>query len=125
MNQAELILFSVKVWGWIGMAIALPFLTFGIDQVDEDARGAYVFRLLLIPGILVIWPLVLWRWYKLMAGTDAWSPRYRPRRKAHQWIAVTMAVAIVVVMVVGLSIRQTWPSNIEPVRLSPPAEISE
>jgi hypothetical protein len=125
MNQAELILFIVKLWGAVGALVAIPFLTFGIDRLDEDARGAYVFRPLLVPGILLIWPLVLWRWYILADGKDEWSHRYRPRRKSHQYIALIMPIAIVLIIVAGLSVRQTWPGDIAPVRLAPPAEATE
>ncbi len=118
MNQAELILLIVKIWGGLGMLVAIPFLAFGMDRLDEDARGAYVFRPLLVPGIILIWPLVLWRWYILADGKDEWSHRYRPRRASHKWFAWLMPVAIVVIIVAGLSVRQSWPTDIAPVQLS-------
>ncbi|MEL6571232.1 MAG: hypothetical protein AAFQ64_06225 [Pseudomonadota bacterium] len=118
MDQAELILLMVKVWGAIGALVALAFLTFGIDRLDEDARHAYVFRPLLVPGVLLIWPLVLWRWYILADGKDEWSHRYRPRRATHRWYAFIMPIAIVAIIVIGLSVRQTWPTDIAPVHLS-------
>jgi hypothetical protein len=120
MNQAELILFLVKAWGVTGALVAVPFLTFGIDQLDEDARGAYVFRPLLIPGILVIWPFILWRWYVLAAGKEEWARRYKPRRASHQWFGFVMPIVILTIIIVGLSIRQTWPTDIAPVQLSTP-----
>lgn len=122
MNQAEVILFVVKAWGMIGAVVALGFLTFGMDQVDEDARGAYVFRPLIVPGILLIWPLVVWRWIVLARGRDHWPKRYQTKRRNHQWVALTMPVAIVVILAAGWSVRQTWPDDIAPVRLSPPVE---
>ncbi len=118
MDQAELILLMVKVWGAIGALVALAFLTLGIDRLDEDARHAYVFRPLLVPGVLLIWPLVLWRWYILADGKDEWSHRYRPRRATHRWYAFIMPIAIVAIIVIGLSVRQTWPTDIAPVQLS-------
>ena len=118
MNQAELILFIVKAWGAIGALVAIPFLTFGIDRLDEDARGAYVFRPLLVPGILLIWPLILWRWYCLASGRDKWSRRYRPPRATHKWFAFLMPVAILLIIIAGLSVRQTWPVDIAPVQLT-------
>ncbi|MEL6640939.1 MAG: hypothetical protein AAFP98_06445 [Pseudomonadota bacterium] len=118
MNQAELILLAVKIWGGIGALVALPFLTFGMDRLDEDAREAYVFRPLLVPGILLIWPMVLWRWYILADGKDEWSHRYRPRRSTHKWYALVMPIAIVAIIVTGLSLRQAWPADIAPVQLS-------
>ncbi len=122
MNQAELILFIVKIWGGIGALVAIPFLTFGIDRLDEDARGAYVFRPLLVPGILLIWPLILWRWNILVNGKDEWSHRYRPPRRSHQVFALIMPVAIVLIIAAGLSMRQSWPADIAPIQLSEPAE---
>jgi len=122
MNQAELILFAVKIWGGIGALVAAAFLTFGIDQLDEDAQGAYVFRPLLVPGVLLIWPLVLWRWWVLADGRDEWSHRYRPKRQSHQWFALIMPFAIVAIIATGLSLRQTWPADIAPERLVAPQE---
>jgi hypothetical protein len=125
MNAAEAILFAAKAWGVIGALVAIPFLTFGIDRIDEDARGAYVFRPLLIPAVLLIWPVILWRWYVLVDGREDWSHRYRPRRASHQWIALIMPVAIIVVIGAGLSVRQTWPDDIAPVQLSAPEAVTQ
>ncbi|MFP5076172.1 hypothetical protein ACLE20_02590 [Rhizobium sp. YIM 134829] len=54
------------LWAIPGVLVALAFLSFGIDQVDHAAAGAYMFRPLLLPGILLLWPLVLWRWIFLL-----------------------------------------------------------
>ncbi|MTH96164.1 hypothetical protein [Roseibium sp. RKSG952] len=48
-----------------GLVVAAFFLGVGIDRVDPSARGAFVFRPLLIPGICLLWPLVLIRWFVL------------------------------------------------------------
>lgn len=125
MNTAEFLLMVVKLWGAIGALVALAFLTFGIDRLDEDADGAYVFRPLLVPGILLIWPLVLWRWYVLASDKDVWARRYKPRRHNHRWFAYTMPVAIVVIIAAGWSVRQTWPGDIAPEQLAAPAEVSQ
>lgn len=122
MNQAELILLIIKIWGGIGGAVALAFLTFGMDQIDEDAQGAYVFRPLIVPGILLIWPMVLWRWAILAKGKDYWPKRYATKRRNHQWFGLAMPVAIVVILIAGWSVRQTWPTDIAPVQLSAPQE---
>ena len=52
----------------LGAAVALAFLTFGIERVDPAARGAYAFRPLLLPGLVLLWPLVLWRRRRLERG---------------------------------------------------------
>lgn len=125
MNQAELILMLVKLWLGAGALVAIVFLTFGMDQIDEDARGAYVFRPLLVPAVLLIWPLVLWRWRVLATGNDKWPKRYKPRRAAHHWVGMILPVAIVGIILAGLSVRQTWPADVAPVRLSAPSEVSQ
>ena len=52
----------------LAAAVALAFLTFGSERVDPAARGAYAFRPLLLPGLVLLWPLVLWRWRRLERG---------------------------------------------------------
>ena len=49
----------------IGFAVALAFVLFGIDRVDAAAHGAYAVRPLLMPGLLILWPIVLLRWVVL------------------------------------------------------------
>ncbi len=59
---AEIIVMIVTVYGAVGMVVAVAFLLFGIDRIDDSASGVYAFRPLLIPGVVLIWPLVLLRW---------------------------------------------------------------
>ncbi|MEM8802050.1 MAG: hypothetical protein AAGF55_05915 [Pseudomonadota bacterium] len=120
MNTAEFLLMLVRWWGAIGAVVAFVFLTFGVDRLDEDARGAYVFRPLIIPGILLLWPLVLWRWYVLATGRDVWAKRHKPRRHTHRLFAYAMPVVIVAIVVVSLSARQQWPDHIAPQQLAAP-----
>lgn len=118
MDIAEAIVMAVQIWGIIGALVAAVFLTIGIDRVDEDARGAYVFRPLLIPGVLLIWPLVLWRWWQIESEAAGWAGRYKPVRRAHGAAAVLMSLGIVVIVIAGLSVRQDWPADAVPVQLS-------
>jgi uncharacterized membrane protein len=55
------------VTGWlaIGGLVGVAFLFVGIDRVDDAARGAYAFRPLLLPGLVLLWPFVVLRWYLL------------------------------------------------------------
>jgi hypothetical protein len=46
----------------VGAFVAAGFLIFGLDRLDEDARGSYAFRPLLVPGLILLWPLVAVRW---------------------------------------------------------------
>jgi hypothetical protein len=60
--MAELIVHAATVYGAIGGVVAALFLLFGIDRIDPAARGAYAFRPMIAPGIVLLWPIVLIRW---------------------------------------------------------------
>ncbi|MCG8650421.1 MAG: hypothetical protein MI861_11350 [Pirellulales bacterium] len=68
MATAELIVDIVKVYLWAGGAVALAFLSFGIDRVDASAKEAIAFRPLLVPGVVLLWPLVLALWRRRRRG---------------------------------------------------------
>lgn len=104
----------------IGAGFALIFLTIGMDRIDEDARGAYVFRPLLIPAVLLIWPLVAWRWFREETGSARWQGRHSPPRAAHGVAALVMGVVVVVTLATGFTIRQTWPADTAPILLVAP-----
>ena len=125
MIVAEIIFMAVKIWMYIGAAVAAVFLTFGIDRIDEDARGAYVFRPILIPAFLLIWPIILWRWFVLETGRDQWPKRHKPPREAHFWIAIIFAVSIPVIMLTGFAVRQERPADFKPERISTQQEQSQ
>ena len=56
---------AATAYGVAGAAVAAAFLFVGIDRVDPAARGAYAFRPLLVPGLILLWPAVAWRWWAL------------------------------------------------------------
>ena len=62
---AESFLAWVEVYALIGVAVAAAFLIIGVGRISPEARGAYLFRLLVLPGVVGLWPLVLWRWIVL------------------------------------------------------------
>ena len=118
MNIATGILEGLMLWGMIGGIVALVFLTIGVDRIDEDARGAYVFRVLVAPGVILLWPLVLWRWWMLETRRDQWALRHAPPRQSHAKVWIVLAVLIPVIFVTALSLRQVWPDHIAPERLT-------
>ncbi|WP_299742300.1 hypothetical protein [uncultured Tateyamaria sp.] len=118
MDVAQALVMAMQTWGMIGALVAAVFLTVGIDRIDEDARGAYVFRPLLIPGVLLIWPIVLWRWWQIETERAAWANRYRPVRASYGLAIIAMSIGILVIVIAGLSVRQTWPADIAPVQLT-------
>ena len=62
---AEFIVALATAYAGLGMAVAVAFLLLGLERVDPAARGAYAFRPLLLPGLVLLWPLVAWRWRAL------------------------------------------------------------
>ena len=54
-------------YGIVGACVALAFLTIGCERLMPAARRAYAFRPLLVPGLVLLWPIVIWRW-RVLAG---------------------------------------------------------
>ena len=48
-----------------GLVFAVIFLIKGIEKTDEGAHGGtWGFKLIIIPGILALWPVLLKKWIK-------------------------------------------------------------
>jgi len=56
---------GLYVYGGIGGVVAVAFVLVGIDRIDAAARGAYLVRPLLLPGLTLLWPIVVVRWIVL------------------------------------------------------------
>jgi hypothetical protein len=47
----------------LGIIFAVPFVLFGVQRIDPHAGSAsWGFRLLMVPGAMTLWPLLLRRW---------------------------------------------------------------
>ena len=66
--MAAAIVQIVTVYLAVGVVVGVAFLFLGVDRVDPAARGAYAFRPLLLPGLTLLWPLVIFRWRSLTAS---------------------------------------------------------
>jgi len=65
MYEAIAILFVYSLYAYtaLGVAFALAFVTVGVKRIDVQAVGSNVgFRLLIFPGSVAFWPLLLRRW---------------------------------------------------------------
>lgn len=66
MNLAATFLMALGVYLACGLLFAIVFALFGVKRIDPHAApGTRGFRLLIIPGAMAFWPLLLKRW---MAG---------------------------------------------------------
>ncbi|MEM9278339.1 MAG: hypothetical protein AAGA76_07175 [Pseudomonadota bacterium] len=68
MQAAQTIVFLIEAYLGVGLVVAAIFIIFGIERVEPYAKGSLGFRPLLIPGLTLLWPLVLWRWWVLETG---------------------------------------------------------
>lgn len=60
---AALFVGLLSLYAALGLLFAVPFAWRGVERVDPEARGtSWGFRLLVIPGAVVFWPLLLVRW---------------------------------------------------------------
>lgn len=69
----------------IGACFAVVFVARGIDTIDPMARGAsWGFRLLVLPGSVIFWPLLLIRWAarSMAPPAELNAHRRRTRRAA-------------------------------------------
>ena len=65
MYEAIAILFVYSLYAYtaLGVAFALAFVTVGVKRIDAQAVGSNVgFRLLIFPGSVAFWPLLLRLW---------------------------------------------------------------
>lgn len=63
--MAAALLILLGIYLACGFLFAVPFVLLGVLQIDARARhGSWGFRLLIIPGMLACWPLLLRRWIK-------------------------------------------------------------
>lgn len=46
-----------------GLVFAIPFALVGVRKIDSPAsHGSWGFRVLIVPGTMALWPLLLRRW---------------------------------------------------------------
>jgi len=60
---AAIFLILVAAYMACGLVFAIPFALVGVKKIDPHAaHGSGGFRLLVIPGAMAFWPLLLRRW---------------------------------------------------------------
>lgn len=61
-NVARALVYALGAWLALGAIFAVPFVIRGVDRVDPEAHGSgWGFRLIIVPGVAALWPLLLWR----------------------------------------------------------------
>ena len=63
MLVAEVILWAAAVYLLPGFLIGVSFIWRGVQRIDLAAAGAsWGFRLMILPGCVALWPLIVRRW---------------------------------------------------------------
>lgn len=79
----ETLLLAAGIYLLGGVAFAIPFVLLGVAKIDPHAEhGSWGFRLLIIPGTILLWPLLAKRWMKgVPEPPEEDSPHRRAARK--------------------------------------------
>ncbi len=78
MPLAHTIVDAVALYLAVGAVFALPFVVVGVGRVDPDARhGTFGFRVLILPGVVLLWPLLLTRWMQRGGPPEERTPHKR------------------------------------------------
>ena len=65
MPLAQTILFLAGVYAAAGVLFAVAFVTIAVGRIDPAAVGAGIgFRLLILPGVAALWPVMLLKWVR-------------------------------------------------------------
>jgi len=77
---ATVLLIALAIYLACGLVFAIPFTLMGVKRIDPHAaHGSWGFRLLIIPGTMVFWPLLLKRW---LNGVNEPPEECNPHRMA-------------------------------------------
>ena len=61
----QVVLIIVLIYLVLGLLFVIPFLVKGLTKVDEGAHGGTIgFKIIIIPGVIVFWPVLLSKWIR-------------------------------------------------------------
>ena len=62
-------LLIVVLYVAVGLVCGLAFVFVGVNRVDPIAHDSpMVFRVIILPGCVGLWPVVLWKWKNASKG---------------------------------------------------------
>ena len=65
MPTAQWMVYALTAYSAAGFVFAAVFVVAGVAKVDPVANGAPIgFRLIILPGVAALWPLMLTRWLR-------------------------------------------------------------
>lgn len=115
----------------IGAVAALALHARGLHALDHATHGAPVsFRVLVTPGLIALWPVMLAKWRTAARGGDAVGRPERPAaaaqlRRLHGLAVRALAVALPVVIGTALAVRMPDRTLDGPNPLADPAPLPQ
>ena len=83
MNVLATLLARLGAYLACGFVFAVPFVLIGVNRFDPHAKpGSWGFRVLIIPGTMLVWPLLARRW--LRGQSEPPEERNAPRCAARE-----------------------------------------
>jgi hypothetical protein len=80
LEVANVLVAVAGVYLALGLLFAVPFALAGAAKIDPGAReGSWGFKLIVLPGAVLLWPLLLRRW---IAGRPEPPVETNPHRRA-------------------------------------------
>lgn len=62
---ASALLGALALYLGLGLLFALVFVSFGAERIDPAAaRMPLQARLIILPGVALLWPLMAWKWLR-------------------------------------------------------------
>jgi len=56
---------AFQIYLLVGLLFSIVFLWKGLTKIDANANGTnFGFKLLIIPGTIALWPMLLYKWVK-------------------------------------------------------------
>lgn len=122
MNVAGGVVLGAEIYAAAGACAAAGFLAFGLSKISVGARGAYAFRALIVPGLILLWPCILFRWRRLARGEEGYrAPDLAAQQRTHTVVWRAAAILLPILLLASQALRPRETLDQAPVRLSPPA----
>ncbi|MCC6795580.1 MAG: hypothetical protein IT366_10715 [Candidatus Hydrogenedentes bacterium] len=107
-----ILLYALGIYALVGVFAALSLHARGLRVLDHSTAGApLLFRALITPGMIALWPVLVLKWRKAARGLEAAGAPDSPvramgLRRIHGLAVRGLAVALPVVIAVAVVVRQ-------------------
>jgi hypothetical protein len=79
---AGALVWALSLYALVGLVFALPFAIRGAGRIDPAARtGTIGFRILVIPGAVALWPLLMSGWLRGRTAPPNQRTAHQPAAK--------------------------------------------